>query len=73
MSIWLTAEEVQELTARKRWSAQCRALAAMGVPFRPNAAGRPLVERAAVEKAARSNAKVSRRGPNWEAINGEAA
>ena len=50
MTPWLTAEEVQELTARTRWQAQCRALAAMGVPFRPNAQGRPLVERAAVLK-----------------------
>ena len=45
---WLTADEVHDLTARVRWSAQRRALAAMGVPFRPNAAGRPLVEAAAV-------------------------
>lgn len=45
---WLTADEVQELTGLKRWKAQCRALARMGVPFTPNGFGRPLVERAAV-------------------------
>ena len=37
---WLTAEEVQELTGRKRWTAQCRALAYMRIQFTPNAAGR---------------------------------
>lgn len=46
--LWLTPDEVAELTARIRWTAQCRQLAAMGVPFKPNAVGRPLVERAAV-------------------------
>lgn len=68
---WLTPAEVGELTARKRWTAQCRALAEMGVPFRPNAAGRPLVERAAVvkdEKPARA-----KRQPDWSALNDKAA
>lgn len=48
MTPWLTPDEVTELTALTHWSAQCRALARMGIPFRPNAAGRPLVERTAV-------------------------
>lgn len=47
---WLTPDEVVELTGKKRWSVQCRVLAQMGVPFRPNGVGRPLVERAAVLK-----------------------
>lgn len=66
MTAWLTPEEVQVLTARQRWRAQCRMLAAMSIPFRPNAVGRPLVERAAVlssPKTARSPRK-----PNWGAI-----
>lgn len=68
---WLTPDEVAELTAKQRWSAQCRTLAAMGVPFRPNAVGRPLVERTAVcSKPAPAKAK---RGPNWDAMNGKAA
>lgn len=50
MNTWLHPQEVEELTGLKRWKAQCRALARMGVPFRPNAQGRPLVERAAVLK-----------------------
>lgn len=68
---WLSPEDVAELTAKKRWAAQCRALAEMGVPFKPNAVGRPLVERAAVcSSPAKAKAK---RGPNWDAINGQAA
>lgn len=69
---WLAPEEVAELTARMRWSAQCRALAAMGVPFRPNAVGRPLVERAAVCKQQTTKPR-KKREPNWSAINGTAA
>lgn len=68
---WLTPEEVCELTDKKRWTAQCRALAEMGVPFKPNAVGRPLVERAVVCTAP-GKAK-ARRGPNWDAIRGKAA
>lgn len=48
VSPWLSAEEVTELTGRKRWKAQAFALARMGIPFRPNGFGRPLVERSAV-------------------------
>jgi hypothetical protein len=40
---WLTPAEVEELTACKRRDVQCKRLAAMQIPFRPNYAGRPLV------------------------------
>lgn len=70
MSTFLTPDEIHELTDRKRWSAQCRALAAMGVPFRPNAVGRPLVERSVVLSTKPPAAK---RGPNWSALGGKAA
>lgn len=63
---WLDPAEVAELTDKKRWTAQCRALAEMGVPFRANAVGRPLVERAVVCTAP-TKAK-AKRGPNWDAI-----
>jgi len=59
---WLTAAELQELTGRTRWQAQARALAALGVPYRPNAQGRPLVERAAVLKHRERKATE----PDWE-------
>ena len=68
--IWLSAEEVEELTALKRWSAQCRRLAQMGIPFLPNGVGRPLVERAVVVRASREDSRRSRpkTEPNWDAI-----
>lgn len=68
--LWLTTEEVETLTGRKRWRAQCRQLAAMGVPFRPNGVGRPLVERAAVVSSAKPAKKPA--APNWGAIRGAA-
>lgn len=68
---WLTPDEVEELTAKKRWSAQCRALAIMGIPFRPNAVGRPLVERAAVlSQPAKTRPKPE---PYWGPIRGKPA
>lgn len=69
-ALWLSPEEVAELTARTRWTAQCRELAKMGVPFIPNAAGRPLVERALYASTPKPKAK---REPNWGAIRGKAA
>jgi hypothetical protein len=73
-SPWLSAAEVGELTGLdpRSWKAQCRKLAAMGVKFTPNGAGRPLVERAAVLTAKDGRPK-PKRGPNWEAIRGKAA
>jgi hypothetical protein len=70
MSTWLTPEEIIELTARKRWTTQCLALAQMGIPFRPNFAGRPLVERAAVlrydNKPTHAPSKPNE--PNWDLV-----
>lgn len=69
---WLTSAEVEELTARQRWSAQCRALAAMGIPFRPNAVGRPLVERAVI--LSQAGKPKPKQEPNWGALkHGKAA
>lgn len=69
--LWLAPDEVEELTAKRRWAAQCRALAALGVPFKPNAVGRPLVERAAVCEA--QPKPRARKEPNWSAIKARAA
>ncbi len=72
-TLWLSAAEVAELTGldARSWKAQCRKLAAMGVPFRPNGQGRPLVERGFIlQHAAKPKAK---RGPNWSAIGGKKA
>lgn len=67
---WLTPSEVETLTGKVRWKAQCRALAGMGVPFKLNAVGRPLVERDRV-----LTVKPSKRStePDWGAIGGKAA
>lgn len=65
-SAWLSPAEVQELTARKRHSCQCRVLAEMGIPFLPNAIGRPLVERTAVLSSPAPAKKA--KGPNWAAL-----
>jgi hypothetical protein len=70
---WLTPEEVGELTQTQpnSWAAQRRKLARMGVPFTPNAAGRPLVERAVVLKH-QAKPKAAKE-PKWSAIRGKAA
>lgn len=68
---WLTPDEVEQFTGKKRWKAQSRALATMGVPFKPNGVGRPLVERASVLTGAGPSKKPSK--PNWNAMNGQAA
>ena len=68
---WFDPVEVHELTDRKRWSAQCRRLAEMGIPFRPNAAGRPLVERAAVLR--KTSCKKKPFEPDWTDVNGQVA
>ncbi|WP_408953006.1 DUF4224 domain-containing protein [Lysobacter sp. Hz 25] len=71
---WLTPDEVGELTGLKpnSWKAQCRKLAAMGIKFRPNGAGRPLVERAAV-LAGTTRRTAAKPQPNWSALRGKAA
>ncbi len=67
MSIWLSPEEVADLTAKVRWTAQCRALVDMCIPFIPNGAGRPLVEREAVVKVKTKREKKASE-PNWGAL-----
>jgi len=62
---WLTAAEVERLTDRKRHKAQMRKLADMGIPCRPSASDRPLVERSAVltVKPSRDTA-----APRWDRL-----
>lgn len=71
--LWLPPEEVEELTARKKWAAQCRQLARMGIPFKPNAVGRPLVERAVVLSSPAPAKPKVRKGPDWSTLHGKAA
>jgi hypothetical protein len=48
-NMFLTADELAELTGRKVKSKQIEALRRMGVPFRVNAVGKPVVTRVAIE------------------------
>ncbi len=70
---FLTPDEVFEITDKVRWSAQCRALARLGVPFKPNAAGRPLVARADYFSADGSTSTRRVTSPNWSAHHGKTA
>lgn len=47
--LFLTDSEIVQLTARKVKRCQIDALRQMGIPFRVNASGRPVVCRSAVE------------------------
>lgn len=64
MGMFLNMSELVELTGRRFKSKQIEALRRMGVPFRVNAVGRPVVATAAVEgsRAAPSAPTV----PKWE-------
>lgn len=48
-SVFLSVEDMERLTGKKRRKAQVDALRQMAVPFRVNAAGWPVVAVAAVE------------------------
>lgn len=50
-AMFLSLDELAELTGRKIKSKQIEALRRMGVPFRVNAVGRPVVAAAAIEGA----------------------
>jgi len=67
MSMYLTPDEVAEITDCKRRDTQCERLAKMGIPFRPSFAGRPLVERAAV-LTYKDRPQKKRSEPNFDAI-----
>ncbi|SCK29292.1 DUF4224 domain-containing protein [Vogesella sp. LIG4] len=62
-ALFLTADEVATLTGRKLKSKQVEALRMMGVPFRVNACGRPVVTRSAVEGSAKKEVAAK---PKWQ-------
>lgn len=49
MGMFLTADDLAELTGRKIKSKQIEVLRRMGLPFHVNASGKPVVTAAAVE------------------------
>lgn len=63
MGMFLTPEELIDYTGRKLKSKQIEALKRMGVPFRVNACGRPVVTTMAVEDSRQPPPKLE---PQWE-------
>lgn len=63
MGIFLTADEVAELTGYKRHGRQVEALRQMGIPCRINARGRPIVTRSVIEGAAEG---AHSKGRGWQ-------
>ena len=67
MGIFLTAEEMAELTGYKRHGKQIEALRQMGIPCRINARGRPVVTRSVIEGAAAGvNPRVRGKAGGWQ-------
>lgn len=64
-ALFLTKEEICDLTGYKRHGKQCAALAKMGVPYRTNAAGRPIVVRAILE-GPREVVQAADSGSRWQ-------
>ena len=65
---WLSPEEVERITRKKRWTAQCRALREAGIPFRRAGAkgdGEPLVR---TEDVDADGKPAQRRGHRWDRI-----
>ena len=67
MSLWLSEDEIVELTGYKHRERQRRALADLGVKWRTRPAdGFPLVERAQFTEGLTGKGK--RREPNWNLV-----
>jgi hypothetical protein len=66
MSMFLTAEEVAELTGKRRKSLQVEELRLMGIAFYVNGSGRPIVCRTALEGKQQEEKPVKKRWqPNF--------
>ena len=70
--MFLSHEEVGELTGRVRYTAQRRALRAMGIEHWVRPDGRPMVARASIDRPAepRRRTKDCEEEPNGTAVNG---
>lgn len=69
-SAFLTADDVERLTRRIRYSAQRRVLDAMGIRYLKAANGEPLVRADALDADARP---ARNSGPRWERIGAKPA
>jgi len=69
VSLWLTAEELIELTGYKLSRFQKLALAEMSVPFKSRPAdGFPLVNRAQFQGQTVLTSRPKKREPRWESL-----
>lgn len=64
VGVFLTAADVERLTGKVRFSAQRRALDALGIRYIKAATGEPLVREADLGKEAAGKG----RGPKWDRI-----
>ena len=68
--IYLTPQEVADITGKQRYRAQVHALAGMGIHFLTRPDGRPIVSRLAFESAMGNDAAhLIEAEPNFEALN----
>lgn len=67
---FLTDEEIVKLTVYTRKAEQCRELERMGIPFKRNRLGEPIVARAAAVRVIGGGTASNERyvGPNLEAL-----
>lgn len=70
VNMFLTADEVADLTGLKRPTAQASWLRANGWPVEVDAAGRPKVLRAVVEARMGAMSTEAKERPRWEALRG---
>lgn len=63
--MFLTADDLQRLTGKKRFKAQRRALDRLRIPYRAAATGEPLVRAADLDGTPKS---ARNRGPRWDRL-----
>ncbi len=68
--IYLTDEEIEEITGKRRYRAQARALARMGIECRVRPDGRPIVSRAAFERAMGGTNTSTQAEPDFSVLRG---
>jgi len=66
--LFLTQEEIQELTGRKRYSSQSVALKQMGIDHKTRHDGRPIVLLSTLEQSAKAANQDRYDEPDWGAL-----
>ena len=69
--IYLTPQEVEDITGKRRYRAQVRALGRMGIQCRVRPDGQPIVSRMAFENTLGSTTHIAQQAePDFGALNG---